>query len=81
MGQNLIGEGKMFISNKATVMSRVGGVMHILSSCILSPMSKNATFTYIRFVSSYSEQFFISGSVNAQVYSLLKMNSEFFRLQ
>jgi len=71
----------MFINNEATVTSRVGGVMHILSSCILSPISKNATVTYIRFVSSYSEQFFISGSLNAEVYSLLKMNSEFLRVQ
>jgi len=57
----------MFVNNEATVTSRVGGVMHILSSCILSP--------YIRLVSSYSEQFFYQWQCECS--SLLTVDNEF----
>jgi len=40
-GRNLVGEGKMFIKDETKVASGVGEELCILSSCFLSPMSKN----------------------------------------
>ena len=52
-GRNLIREGKMFIKDVSKVASRVSGVLLseelcILSSCFLSPMSKNSVLEELR---------------------------------
>jgi len=50
-GRNLIREGKMFIKDEPKVASRVSVLSEelcILSSCFLSPMSKNSVFEELR---------------------------------
>ena len=48
MVENLVRKSKMFVKDEAKVASRVSGVK--LSSCFLSPMSKNSVLEELRVI-------------------------------